>query len=110
MSRWITEKAMQTYKEAIAIDPQNRRSHFSLGMTLALSKQYREAVYHLNRVKELGPESETERAKYPISYHKLSFSALAICYERLDGSGKAMSVLEELISCYPDDIEAKKAS
>jgi tetratricopeptide (TPR) repeat protein len=96
------EKAISAYRKAIEINPQNKKALYSLGMTLALRKQqYEEAGNLWNRVRELGPESDEEKAKYKLSYHRQSLLSLVTYYRRMNEPDKEADAQEELNRYYP---------
>jgi len=96
------EKAISAYRKAIEIDPQNRKALYTLGMTLALKKQqYEEAKNLWTRLRELGPESVKEIAKYNLSYHRQSLLSLVTYYRRMNDPDGEADAQEELNRYYP---------
>jgi tetratricopeptide (TPR) repeat protein len=101
------EKAISSYRRAIEIDPHNRKALYSLGITLALKKQqYEEAKKYWDKVRELGPESAEERAKYILSYHRQSLLSLVTYYRRMNEPDGEVVAQEELNRYYPDTRDA----
>ncbi len=107
-SRGDIDRAVNTYLNAINIDPNNKIAHFRVAMIFALEKDYHRAIPYFERVREFGPESP-EQLKYdPFSYYRSSLEMLSLCYERTEKPDKMQSVLEELAQTYPDYAKAQK--
>jgi tetratricopeptide (TPR) repeat protein len=100
------KKSIETYEKAVQIDSQNRVALYDLGMIYALRKNYSKAVLYFEQVRKLGPETPEQQAENVLSYHKLSLDVLALSYERLQDYDRAVMILKELKTYYPDYTQA----
>jgi tetratricopeptide (TPR) repeat protein len=96
------DNAVNTYLNAININPANKTAHFKVAMIFALEQNYNRAIPHFERVRSLGPESPAEFTADPFSYYRSSLEMLSLCYERTGRSAKQQIILEELAQTYPD--------
>jgi tetratricopeptide (TPR) repeat protein len=94
------DNAVNTYLNAININPANKNAHFKVAMIFALEQNYNRAIPHFERVRSLGPESLAVFAADPFSYYRSSLEMLSLCYERTGKSGKQQIILEELARTY----------
>ncbi len=96
------DNAVNTYLNAININPANKTAHFKVAMIFALEENYNRAIPHFERVRLFGPESLAAFAADPFSYYRSSLEMLSLCYERTGKSDKQQIILEELAQTYPD--------
>lgn len=95
------DNAVNTYLNAININPANKTAHFRVAMIFALEKSYNRAVPHFEYIRSLGPESSAVLASDNFSCYRASLEMLALCYERINEPNKLQSVLEDLARTYP---------
>lgn len=99
------QKAVETYKDAIRINPDNKKARFSLGMIYAMSKNFNEAAAHFKYIAAMGKEDEA--AIDIVSYHRSSCEMLMTCYERLGDDVELKRAIDMTLSFYPDNKKAK---
>jgi tetratricopeptide (TPR) repeat protein len=100
-----TKKAVEIYKDAIKINPNNRKAHFSLGMIYAISKDFNEAVPHFRYIVAMGKEDEATIDL--ISYHRSSCEMLILCFERLGDTIGLKRAIDMTLKFYPDNKKAR---
>ncbi|MFH1370252.1 MAG: hypothetical protein ABII09_03055 [Planctomycetota bacterium] len=96
------DNAVNTYLNAININPANINAHFKVAMIFALERNYNRAIPHFERVRFFGPESPAELAADSFSCYRSSLEMLSLCYEKTGKPAKQQNVLEELARTYPD--------
>jgi tetratricopeptide (TPR) repeat protein len=107
-SRGDVDNAVNTYLNAVNIDPANKIAHFRVAMIFALERNYNRAIPHFEHIRSLGPESPAALAEDSFSYYRSSLEMLSLCYERTGRQDKMQNVLEEMARTYPDYIKAAK--
>ena len=93
--------AVNTYLNAININPANKVAHFRVAMIFALEKDYRRAIPHFELIRILGPESPAALACDPFSYYRASLEMLSLCYEKTDKPDKIQDILKDLARTFP---------
>lgn len=78
---WQLEKAVQSYRQAVELNPQAPHIHHHLGFTLSRLGQWKEARVFYQKAEELTPNSSA-------------------VYEHLGDAWQATGYLDEAISCY----------
>ena len=99
------KKAIETYEDAIKINPNNKKAHFGLGMIYAMNKDFNEAAEHFRCIVAMGKEDEA--ALDLISYHRSSCEMLITCYERLGKTADMKRAINITLKFYPDNEKAK---
>jgi len=100
------DNAVNTYLNAININPSNKIAHFKVAMIFALEQNYNRAIPHFEQVRLFGQESAAELACDSFLYYRSSLEMLSLCYERTGRTDKMQNVLEELAVTYPDYTKA----
>ena len=95
------DNAVNTYLNAININPVNIVAHFKVAMIFALEENYNRAIPHFERVRLFGPERPDKLAVDSFSYYRSSLEMLSLCYERTGKSDKLRDVIKELARTYP---------
>lgn len=103
--RGDVKKAIETYKDAIKINPDNKKAHFSLGMIYATNKNFNEAAGHFKYIAAMGKENEITLDL--ISYHRSSCEMLITCFERLGDAAELKRAIDMTLKFYPDNVKAK---
>jgi tetratricopeptide (TPR) repeat protein len=100
------DNAVNTYLNAINIDPANKIAHFRVAMIFTIEKNYNRAISHFEYIRSFGPESPAVLASDSFSCYRASLEMLTLCYERINKLDKLQSVLEDLARTYPDYTKA----
>ncbi len=106
------DNSVNTYLNAVNVDPANKIAHFRVAMIFALSQNYNRAIPHFEYIRFLGPEPSEKIKTEAFSFYRSSLEMLALCYERTGNSDKLQKVLEDLARTYPDykkNVEKKQA-
>jgi len=106
------DNSVNTYLNAVNVDPANKIAHFRVAMIFALSQNYNRAIPHFKYIRFLGPEPSEKIKTEAFSFYRSSLEMLALCYERTGNSDKLQKVLEDLARTYPDykkNVEKKQA-
>ncbi|MFA6320506.1 MAG: tetratricopeptide repeat protein [Candidatus Omnitrophota bacterium] len=98
-------EAIETYEDAIRINPDNRKARFSLGMIYVMNKDFNAAVKHFNYIVAMGKENEVTLSL--ISYHRSSCEMLITCFERLGNAAELKRAIDVTLKFYPDNAKAK---
>jgi tetratricopeptide (TPR) repeat protein len=93
--------AINTYLNAININPANKVAHFRVAMIFALEKDYHRAIPHFELIRILGPESPAALASDPFPYYRASLEMLSLCYEKTGKPDKIQDIVKDLASTYP---------
>ena len=93
--------AVNTYLNAININPANKVAHFRVAMIFALEKDYRRAIPHFELIRILGPESPAALACDSFSYYRASLEMLSLCYEKTGKPDKIQDILKDLARTFP---------
>ena len=93
--------AVNTYLNAININPANKVAHFRVAMIFTLEKDYHRAIPHFELIRILGPESPASFAGDPFSYYRASLEMLSLCYEKTGKPDKIQDILKDLARTYP---------
>jgi tetratricopeptide (TPR) repeat protein len=93
--------AIDTYLNAINLNPANKVAHFRVAMIFALEKDYHRAIPHFELIRILGPESPAAFACDPFSYYRASLEMLSLCYEKTGKPDKIEDILKDLAITYP---------
>jgi tetratricopeptide (TPR) repeat protein len=101
-SQGDVDSAVNTYLNAVNVDPANKIAHFRVAMIFALEQNYNRAIPHFEYIRFLGPESVGKVSPEQFSYYRSSLEMLTLCYERTSRPEKLQKVLEELARTYPD--------
>jgi tetratricopeptide (TPR) repeat protein len=101
-SQGDVDNAVNTYLNAVNVNPANKIAHFRVAMIFALEKNYNRAIPHFEFIRYLGPESPDMLAADQFSYYRSSLEMLSLCYERTAKPDKMQNVLEEMARTYPD--------
>jgi tetratricopeptide (TPR) repeat protein len=106
-SRGDTLNAVNTYLNAINVNPANKVAHFRVAMIFALEKDYSRAIPHFELIRILGPESPASFACDPFSYYRASLEMLSLCYEKTGKPDKIQDIIKDLarthLSCPKDE-------
>jgi tetratricopeptide (TPR) repeat protein len=95
------QNAVNTYLNAININPANKVAHFRVAMIFALEKDYHRAIPHFELIRILGPESPAALACDSFSYYRASLEMLSLCYEKTDKPDKIQDILKDLARTFP---------
>jgi tetratricopeptide (TPR) repeat protein len=101
-SQGDVDNSVNTYLNAVNIDPSNKIAHFRVAMIFALAQNYNRAIPHFEYIRFLGPEASEKMTTEAFSYYRSSLEMLALCYERTARPDKLQKVLEDLARTYPD--------
>jgi tetratricopeptide (TPR) repeat protein len=101
-SQGDVDNSVNTYLNAVNIDPANKIAHFRVAMIFALVQNYNRAIPHFEYIRFLGPEPTEKLTSEAFSYYRSSLEMLALCYERTGRPDKLQKVLEDLARTYPD--------
>jgi tetratricopeptide (TPR) repeat protein len=92
--------AVNTYLDAINVNPGNKVAHFRVAMIFALDKQYDKAIPHFELIRILGPELPVTLACDSFSYYRASLEMLSICYEKTGKTDKMNDAVKDLARTY----------
>jgi tetratricopeptide (TPR) repeat protein len=95
-----SSSAVNTYLNAINVNPANKVAHFKVAMIFALDRDYDKAIPHFELLRILGPESPAALACDPFSYYRASLEMLSICYEKTGKNDKMNDVVKDLAGTY----------
>jgi tetratricopeptide (TPR) repeat protein len=95
-----TSSAVNTYLNAINVNPANKVAHFKVAMIFALDKDYSKAIPHFELLRILGPEPPAALACDSFSYYRASLEMLSICYEKTGKTDKMNDVVKDLAQTY----------
>jgi tetratricopeptide (TPR) repeat protein len=101
-SRGDIRNAVNTYLNAINVNPANKVANFRVAMIFALEKNYQRAIPHFELIRILGPESPAALACDPFSYYRASLEMLSLCYEKTDKLDKLQDIIKDLARTYTD--------
>jgi tetratricopeptide (TPR) repeat protein len=101
-SKGDVDNSVNTYLNAVNVDPANKIAHFRVAMIFALAQNYNRAIPHFEYIRFLGPEPTEKLTSEAFSYYRSSLEMLALCYERTGRPDKLQKVLEDLARTYPD--------
>ncbi|MGD0077506.1 MAG: tetratricopeptide repeat protein [Sedimentisphaerales bacterium] len=101
-SQGDVDNAVNTYLNAVNVDPANKIAHFRVAMIFALEQNYNRAIPHFEYIRFLGPEPSEKMTSDAFSYYRSSLEMLTLCYERTSRPEKLQKVIEELARTYPD--------
>jgi len=93
--------AVNTYLNAINVNPANKVANFRVAMLFVLEKDYRRAIPHFELIRILGPESPAALACDSFSYYRASLEMLSLCYEKTGKSDKIQDILKDLARTFP---------
>jgi len=99
--------AIDTYLNAININPGNKVAHFKVAMVYALEEDYNKAIQHFELIRILGPESHETLAHDSFSYYQASLKMLSLCYEKTGQTDKMNNIIRDLIRVHPENQEDK---
>jgi tetratricopeptide (TPR) repeat protein len=111
-SKGDVDNSVNTYLNAVNVDPANKIAHFRVAMIFSLAQNYNRAIPHFEYIRFLGPELSGKIKTEAFSFYRSSLEMLALCYERTGRPDKLQKVLEELARTYPDykkNVERKQA-
>jgi tetratricopeptide (TPR) repeat protein len=111
-SKGDVDNSVNTYLNAVNINPTNKIAHFRVAMIFALAQNYNRAIPHFEYIRFLGPEPAAKMKTGAFSFYRSSLEMLALCYERTSRSDKLQKVLEDLARTYPDykkNVEKKQS-
>jgi tetratricopeptide (TPR) repeat protein len=112
-SKGDVDNSVNTYLNAVNIDPANKIAHFRVAMIFALAQNYNRAIPHFEYIRFLGPEPLEKIKTESFSFYRSSLEMLVLCYERTGRPEKLQKVLEDLARTYPDykkDVDGLRAS
>lgn len=99
------QKAVETYKDAIKINSDNKKARFSLGMIYAMNKNFNEAAGHFKYIAAMGKENDVTLDL--ISCHRSSCEMLITCFERMGDVIELKRAIDMTLRFYPDNKKAK---
>ena len=92
--------AVNTYLNAINVNPANKVAHFRVAMIFTLDKNYSRAIPHFELIRILGPESPAALASGSFSYYHASLEMLSLCYEKTGRTDKMNDIVKDLAQTY----------
>jgi tetratricopeptide (TPR) repeat protein len=92
--------AVNTYLNAINVNPANKVAHFRVAMIYILDKDYDRAIPHFELIRILGPESSKALVCDPFSYYHASLEMLSLCYEKTGRTDKMNEMVKDLARTY----------
>ncbi len=92
--------AVNTYLNAINVNPANKVAHFRVAMIFVLDKNYNRAIPHFELIRILGPESPAALACDSFSYYRASLEMLSLCYEKTGKTDKMNDIVKDLARTY----------
>lgn len=94
------EKALEAARKAVALGPDNARTHFALGRVLAAGQNWSESAAELEKAKGLSPNTAKIHFQLANVYRKLGRQQEAeheeTVFETLDKSERGQSMAEDL--------------
>ena len=99
-SRGDITNAVNTYLNAINVNPANKVAHFRVAMIFTLDKNYNRAIPHFELIRILGPESPAALACDSFSYYHASLEMLSLCYEKTGRTDKMNDIVKDLARTY----------
>ena len=111
-SKGDIDNSVNTYLNAVNINPTNKIAHFRVAMIFALAQNYNRAIPHFEYIRFLGPELSEQMKTEAFSFYRSSLEMLVLCYERTGRPDKLQKALEDLARTYPDytkNMEKKQA-
>jgi tetratricopeptide (TPR) repeat protein len=99
-SRGDITNAVNTYLNAINVNPANKVAHFRVAMIFTLDKDYNRAIPHFELIRILGPESPHALACDSFSYYHASLEMLSLCYEKTGKIDKVNDIVKDLARTY----------
>jgi len=106
-SRGDITNAVNTYLNAINVNPANKVAHFRVAMIFTLDKDYNRAIPHFELIRILGPESPQALACDSFSYYQASLEMLSLCYEKTGKINKVNDIVKDLARTYPSSQKDK---
>ncbi len=99
-SRGDITNAVNTYLNAINVNPANKIAHFRVAMIFTLDKNYNRAIPHFELIRIFGPESPEALACDSFSYYHASLEMLSLCYEKTGKTDKMNDIVKDLARTY----------
>jgi tetratricopeptide (TPR) repeat protein len=99
-SRGDITSAVNTYLNAINVNPANKVAHFRLGNIFATTENCNRAIPHFELIRILGPESPEDLANDSFSYYRASLKMLLPCYEKTGKIDKMDDIIKDLARTY----------
>ncbi|MGD0573250.1 MAG: hypothetical protein ABSB11_09580 [Sedimentisphaerales bacterium] len=99
-SRGDKTNAINTYLNAININPANKVAHFMVAMIYILDKNYNRAIPHFELIRILGPESPQTLACDSFSYYHASLEMLSLCYEKTGRTDRMNDIIKDSARTY----------